>query len=432
VKRPSCKWKGQTDADEASTRSAGSPISRMPQKTKGGLRPTRQPKINPLDVINNKSSVINNKTTTTNSQNSVVNNITSPAIEYWLNELATKSETTKELYLKNFKKFLEFTNKTADELLEQRQENQTSTNPKIQRLIESQLIKFIATKRNEGLSPATLQTYFASVRSFFEIHYYPLRMRRGDYPSGESLGVKAANKENILKAIENKANRNKTTIKAAILFLKDSGLRISDARLFNYGDVKEQLERGDEFIELARITQKQKTIAKPFIGPEAIHALKTYLQEREHGSRRVPPEKLTDKSPLFRTWESTKIQRIPRNSFSSLVRQTFLRINAQHTTAHSLRKYLQTNLEAAGVNTNWIDQILGHKLINSRDAYSKPTDEQLREAYTKAYKFIQVYPELDTPKPQANTTQLETNKPTIPTLQEFQFTVTIEGKEYKS
>jgi len=44
VKRPPCKWKGQTDADEDSTRSAGSPISRMPQSTKGGLRPTRQPK----------------------------------------------------------------------------------------------------------------------------------------------------------------------------------------------------------------------------------------------------------------------------------------------------------------------------------------------------------------------------------------------------
>ena len=44
MKRPSCKWKGQTDADEVSTGSAGSPISRMPQRTEGGLRPTRQPK----------------------------------------------------------------------------------------------------------------------------------------------------------------------------------------------------------------------------------------------------------------------------------------------------------------------------------------------------------------------------------------------------
>ena len=61
--------------------------------------------------------------------------------------------------------------------------------------------------------------------------------------------------------------------------------------------------------------------------------------------------------------------------------------------AHSLRKKLQTDLEKAGINPNWIDQILGHELINSRDAYSLPTDEELREAYTKAYPFIRVYPE---------------------------------------
>src|SRR3990170_5343754 len=43
LKRPSCKWKGQTVADDRSTGGAGSPISRMPQLTKGGLRPTHQP-----------------------------------------------------------------------------------------------------------------------------------------------------------------------------------------------------------------------------------------------------------------------------------------------------------------------------------------------------------------------------------------------------
>ncbi len=41
--------------------------------------------------------------------------------------------------------------------------------------------------------------------------------------------------------------------------------------------------------------------------------------------------------------------------------------------AHSLRKKLQTDLEKAGINSNWIDQMLGHQLINSRDAYSLPT-----------------------------------------------------------
>ena len=328
--------------------------------------------------------------------------------------------------------------KTPDELLTQRQENQTNKDPRIQRLIESQLNKFISTKKEEGLAPATLQIYFASIRSFFEIHYFPLKMRRGDYPKGESLGVKIATKETILKAIENRANRNKTTLKAMILFLKDSGLRISDARLFNYGNIAKQLERGDAFIPLTRITQKQKTVAKPFIGSEAIQALKIYLESRRNGSRRIAPEKLTDESPLFRTWTKGEVKRIPRGSFSSLIRSAFIRINEPNISAHSLRKYVQTNLEVAGVNVNWIDQILGHKLINSRDAYSKPTDEQLREAYTKAYKFLRVCPDLDTPthtKTNDTTEEEEFIVKTAQNLDEatkliqrgFQYTATIEG-----
>ena len=381
---------------------------------KAGYSQDASPQNNKSSVTLHKSPVTLHKTSIKTHQpvSSLRNN--SPAIDYWISELAAKNDATKEMYLKNFAKFIDFTGKTADELLLQRQENQTDKDPKIQRQIESQLIKFISAKRDDGLAPATLQIYFASIRSFFEIHYFPLRMRRGDYPKGESLGVKIARRETILKVIENKANRNKPTLKAVILFLKDSGLRISDARLFNYGDIAKQLERGDTIVPLTRITQKQKTVAKSFIGTEAIQALKIYLQQRQNGSRHVPPEELNNESPLFRTWTNGTVKRIPRGSLSSLIRQAFLRINEPNITAHSLRKYVQTKLEVAGMNVNWIDQILGHKLINSRDAYSKPTDEQLQEAYTQAYKFLRVYPD-PTLKPQPNQetqTQPKTNETT--------------------
>lgn len=315
-------------------------------------------------------------------------------MKYWNEELGTKGEATREIYLRRFNEFLEYTGKTPDELIQQRQENLASKDLKIQRAIESEFMKFLALKKHEGYAPATLQIMFASIRSFFEIHYYPLRMRRGDYPKGDSNGVKRASKEAIQKALDQKS-RNRITINAMILFLKDSGLRVSDARLLNYGNIAEQLERNEEFISITMVTQKTKLLVKT-IGKEAIGALETYIEARKKGSQNVTPEIITDKSPLFRTWEHGKVKRIARGSFSSLIRQTFLRVNEQRITAHSLRKYLQTNLECAGVNTNWIDQILGHELINSRDAYSQPTDEELKEAYMKAYKYIKVYPEVDT------------------------------------
>jgi len=358
----------------------------MPLKQKAGYIQHTTPTTTQNDGVLNKSSVVLDKT------QSVLNKTFSPALEYWKTELASKDPATTDLYFRSFDKFLQFTGKTADELLTQRQQEQTNPDRKIQRRMESQLNAFISKKRQDGLASATLQVYFASVRSFFEIHYYPLIMRKGDYPKGESLGVRVAPKEAILKAIENKQNRNKKQLRALILFLKDSGLRRSDTVLLNFGKVAEGLEKGYNIISITLVTEKQHTVAKAFIGEEAIQALKEYLKERRTGTENVPPEIITDKSPLFRTQESGKVKRLSLSGFSNMIREAFLRVGESNLSPHSLRKYVQTYLEAGNVNVNWIDQILGYALINSRDAYSKPTDEQLKEAYNKAYDHLRIYP----------------------------------------
>jgi integrase len=294
-----------------------------------------------------------------------------------------------------------------DQLLTQRQDDILNRDIKTQRRIESQFLAFIAKKKEEGYAAATLQIIFASIRSFFEIHYCPLRMRRKDYPTGDSNGVRRATKEVILKVLYDVRTRNKATERAMFLFLKDSGLRISDARLLNCGFFLEAFEENPDtdLIPITIITQKTKLLAKTFIGQEAIEAIKDYIEERKEGSRNVLPETITKESPLFRTWTNGEVKRIPRGSFSSLIREAFVRNGEKRMSAHSLRKKVQTDLEKAGVNPNWIDQILGHQLVNSRDAYSLPTDEELKEAYTQAYPLIKVYPEItakpkETPKPE--------------------------------
>ena len=325
--------------------------------------------------------------------------ITEPpsAMQYWQSELATKGEATKQKYLEYFNEFLVFIAITPDELIVQRQQDLLNQDRKIQRRVESHLLAFIAKKKQEGYAVATQQIYFAAIRSFFEIHYFPLIMRRGDYPKGDSNGVKRATKEAILKVLNNKKARNKVTTIPLILFIKDSGLRVSDVRRLNYGDISNQLENGEKIIQINVITEKTKLLAKTFIGEEAINALKEYLKARKQGSRNVAPEIITKNSPLFKCWAHGEVRRILRHSISSLIQQAFVNVNENRMSAHSLRKKLQTDLEKAGINSNWIDQILGHQLINSRDAYSLPTDEELRDAYVKAYPFIRVYLEVTKP-----------------------------------
>ena len=321
-------------------------------------------------------------------------------MQYWQSELANKEEGTKQRYQQYFNEFLSFIGKTPDQLVVQRQQDLLNPDRRIQRRVESLLLAFLAKKKAEGYAVATRQIYFASIRSFFEIHYFPLIMRKGDYPKGDSNGVKRATKEAILKVLNNKRQRNKLTIKAIMLFIKDSGLRVSDVRRLNYGDISKQLENGETIIQLNVITEKTNLLAKTFIGEEAIAALKEYIEARKQGSkdpRNVKPEIITRESPLFKVWTKGEIKRYSRHSLSSLMREAFVNINEDRMSAHSLRKKLQTDLEKAGINSNWIDQILGHALINSRDAYSLPTDEELREAYIRAYQFIRVFSMIDKP-----------------------------------
>jgi integrase/recombinase XerD len=309
------------------------------------------------------------------------------AVEYWMGELANRSEGTRNKYMEYFSKFCEWAGKTANELVEQRKEDLKSDDPREQRRVESKLKGFMAHLENEGMSVATRQVAYAAVRSFFEMHFQPLRMRRGDYPTGESLGSRVATKDDLKQICEDAPLR----IRALILFLKDTGLRVSDVRRLTYGDVAEGLENNEEFIPLQLITKKNKITAKTFLGPEAIEALKEYFKERREGTRRIPPETITSKSPLFRTREN-EVKPITRSGLSSIV--TFYAskhgINSGFS-AHSFRKYFQTALEASGINTNWIDQMIGHRMINSRDAYSRPTCEQLKESYIKAYPNLRVF-----------------------------------------
>jgi len=67
-------------------------------------------------------------------------------------------------------------------------------------------------------------------------------MRRGNYPKGDSDGVKRATIEAILNIL-NQDTRKQTTINATELTLKDSGLRVSDARKLKCNIVFEALEK---------------------------------------------------------------------------------------------------------------------------------------------------------------------------------------------
>jgi integrase len=315
-------------------------------------------------------------------------------MNYWINELSSKAPATRAKYQNYFQRFCAFTKKTPNELIDQRQLDLKADDPREQRGIEYFLKAFMVELKDKEQSPASQQIAFAAVKSFFESNEYPLHTKRSDYPTGESLGSRAITKP-IIKAIleDTKHMKDKLKMKALIMFLKDTGLGVSDVGNFVYGDVQKGLDENLDFIPLQLLRQKTKTITKTFLGPESIEALKLYLEERRKGTQRIGAEVLTDKSPLFRTNQQGTPKRVSRGGLSSMVRFQCLKTGQVKLSAHSFRKYVQTSLDVAGVSPNIIDRIIGHKLGNSRDPYSQPTDEELLAAYKDAYSALRVYPD---------------------------------------
>jgi integrase len=317
------------------------------------------------------------------------------AEQYWIKELATLAPATLDIYTRYFHQYLKYTNKTADQLIQQRILDNESKDMKTKRQAETQFKQFLAYTK-QHYKTTTQQSIYASIRSFYEIHYYPLVMRKSDYPKGEANGVIRATKEALQKILQ----KATTPTKALITTLNDTGLGVSDIRHLKCNLI---LENPNKTIIHIRTT-RQKTGDKihTFLSEESITALNNYINLRKTGTHKIPPETITPNSPLFRTWNNGAIKTPSRECLSSTIEAKFKQAGYKHMSAHSIRKALQTNLEKSGTPTNWIDLILGHKLINSRDAYSLPTDEELQEQYQKAYNtHIRIFPKAETPtKPQ--------------------------------
>jgi len=233
----------------------------------------------------------------------------------------------------------------------------------------------------KGAGWGTLHGNWYAVKSFFSCFDLPLVLSREDSPKGESREGRAVTIEEIRRMMKVTDCRGR----ALLAFLKDTGLRVSDVAALNVGDV--DLE--SEFPMLQLRTQKRKVIAKTFLGPESQEMLKHYLDVRRRGTEKVPPENVTDSSPLFRC-SLHEVRRMSRISLSSTVHRIAKLAGVEGVSAHSFRRFFQTSLEAAGVSPTWIDRMIGHKPPSSRDPYSRPTDMQLREAYMQAYDYLRV------------------------------------------
>ena len=278
------------------------------------------------------------------------------SFKYWMDQLAGRSKATREAYRIYFNQFLEYMKATPNQLIETQKEAEKSEGDRRENQVVESKIRAWLAELKESKSPATCRMALSAVKSFFELNAYPLSITRLDRPQGESVGSRIPEREEVIRI----ADAGKWKYRAAVMFLKDSGLRISDAVKVRWED---KVDMTDGFWNFTLVTEKKKVVACAFIGPETTRLLEQFK---------------TKTGRIFRTQKDNMNDQV-----NVLIKKTGI----EGVTAHGLRKYFKTSLQHARVPEEYILRMMGKKA----SVYSEQRRSQLFEAYRKAYPELSIY-----------------------------------------
>ena len=163
------------------------------------------------------------------------------------------------------------------------------------------------------------------------------------------------------------------------MFLKDSGLRQSDAAKLTWVGFKDY---GDGFWGFQIQTKKKKTKARGFIGPEAIELLQLYKRKRMEGTKKLPPEDNIEDNPVF-----ALVGEPTRHVKAALMSANLGRIislsGIANASPHGFRKFWEQNVHFE--HEAYQKQLNGRALTSVERAYYWKATEDLFEMYRGNY-----------------------------------------------
>ena len=276
--------------------------------------------------------------------------------EYWLTQLSGKSEATQNVYKIYFQQFLAYVKLTPNELIKFYDESkQNGDDPREKEAVELK-VRLWLNELKKTKSPATCKQAYASVRSFFNLNRRPLFLLRQDKPKGHSEGSRIPEKKEVIKI----ADAAKSKYRAAIMVLKDSGLRCSDVVRFRW---ENKIDMGEGFWHWKLTTQKTGMTAMVFIGPEATRLLDQFKQKTGR---------------VFAT---------SRNTFNKKLNRLISAAGIKDLSAHGLRKFFVSSMQAARVPEQNYLRMMGK--VSS--VYSENRRSELFQVYKDAYEKLSIY-----------------------------------------
>jgi len=304
------------------------------------------------------------------------------SVKRWLNELGNNSQSTIKNALYSIYRYEKAIGKNPDKIIEERAKEVLSENVKIRFRAEDDLKAFI----NNTKGGETLGSF---MKSFYSANHLPLTIKI----------PRSAPKREIEKIPSNEELFKLCTItrgplRPLLYFLIESGARIGSVLQLKYGHIREDYE-ADKIPCMVRFPSKITKGNIPyvaFIGNDTVNALREYINIRQKQGEQISEDSYLFVSrngkPLSKT---TIIGRIAELSVKVGINPSSKGLKPFHP--HVLRRRSQTILESSGIPLNWVDWLLGHIPRGSQaGAYSRPTEDQLRDSYSIALPKLVIRP----------------------------------------
>jgi site-specific recombinase XerD len=225
-----------------------------------------------------------------------------------------------------------------------------------------------------------------------ERYHQPSRYRlKGEYIPTEDEIMRMAN------------NAGSLAKRAIILGLYTSGLRNATFRAIRYGDVKEELGRGEKIISIHVYPEMKKVIPQAckggipyitFLSMEATEALRVYMEEREKLYGPTPdaaPLYIGDRGALRKEIRNTSP--LKKRTLEVIVKEAARRAGIEKwidVYPHCLRKAFERAVRNSGLDPKDQEFLMGHILPGSQDTYYDKTKiDELRNKYAKIEFFPQ-------------------------------------------
>jgi len=301
-----------------------------------------------------------------------------------------QNPSTRKGYRQGIKKFCEYYEKTAEEILNQRKDDLTQSAG--ENLIEyknraarfsKEIEKFHGNMLDKGFSTNSARNFTIGIRQLFRYYQMPVQIRAG---SKVTKTVKTSKSfplriEHVRRMFDIADIRERVILSMAT----DLGLRIGDFISIKKEDIP-TLDQ-ETPIPFDTMTGKEEVVAYGFLSQETVGLLKVYLPTlTKKGNPYLFPS--NGKSHISDEWLSKLLKR--------LAQKAKIPMNKKSLTFHCFRKMLLSASIDSGIGLTAGKKLVGKTIPQSDDTYLTTINLRKKFIQLKNFQTIKEQPKIET------------------------------------